>query len=388
MTSAPSPVTPASPAARYTRDGSDALENRIRETCEELGRAVQQIVPADKLQALILAGGYGRGEGGVLSTDAGDAPYNDLEFFLLIDGPPRLNEKRYGAAIHALEQRMTPVIGIDVEFKITSLGKLESGATTMFSHDLVRGHRVVTGPADILQNCAHHGDAARIPVHEATRLLMNRCSGLLFAAERLAKPDFSQDDAGFTARNIAKAQLALGDAVLAALGRYHWSCLTRHGRLQELTQPALPMDALRDFHKTGVAFKLHPRPHDASRETLADLHRHVTAIAWQVWAWVEEKRLGRPFPTPESHAFDPLTKCPESHPLKNVLLQLRTFGPAALLGRNRFRYPREALLNTLSVLLWSPASATPAFLSQQFHRPIPSADAAVPAYARLWSRYN
>ncbi|MDB6071755.1 MAG: hypothetical protein JWL81_2926 [Verrucomicrobiales bacterium] len=378
----------ASPIARYTRDGSDALENRIRETCEELGRAVRAIVPADQLRALVLAGGYGRGEGGVLSTADGDAPYNDLEFFLLIEGSPRLNEKRYGAAIHALEQRMTPVIGIDVEFKITSLEKLRSGATTMFSYDLVSGHRVVTGPADILENCAHHLDARRIPAHEATRLLMNRCSGLLFAAGRLAKSDFSQEDADFTARNIAKAQLALGDVVLAALGRYHWSCLTRHERLLEISEPALPMADILEFHSTGVTFKLHPAPHGASRELLAALHRRVCATAWKVWSWLEEKRLGRSFPTPESYAFDPLTKCPETHAVKNALLRLRTFGPAACYAGSRFRYPRETLFNTLSVLLWDPASASGRFLSQQFLEPIPDAASAMPAYARLWARYN
>jgi hypothetical protein len=384
------PATLPATTPRYTRDGSDALEKRLAETCQELGRAVREIVPAEKLQGLVLAGGYGRGEGGVLSAADGDAPYNDLEFFLLIDGPPRLNEKRYGAAIHALEQRMTPVIGIDVEFKITSLAKLESGDTTMFSYDLVCGHQVVTGPPDLLKNCAHHRDASRIPMHEATRLLMNRCSGLLFAAERLAKPDFSQEDADFTARNIAKAQLALGDVVLAALGRYHWSCLIRQERLLALTEAVLPIADLQEFHATGVTFKLHPNPHGASRETLAALHQRVSAAAWQVWSWVEEKRLTKPFATPLAYATGGLNKCPESLPLKNALLRLRTFGPNSLLGPERLRYPRESLLNCLTLLLWDP-SAVPShlpFLSRQLGTSVQSWQEAITAYARLWARYN
>lgn len=383
---APLPAT----APRYTRDGSDALEKRLAETCEELGRAVREIVPADKLRGLVLAGGYGRGEGGVLSTPDGDAPYNDLEFFLLIDGPPRLNEKRYGAAIHALEQRMTPVIGIDVEFKITSLAKLESGDTTMFSYDLVCGHQVVTGPPDLLKNCAHHRDACRIPMHEATRLLMNRCSGLLFAADRLAKPDFSQEDADFTARNIAKAQLALGDVVLATLGLYHWSCLTRHDRLLAVTEIALPMAELQEFHSTGVIFKLHPNPHGASRETLAALHHRVSAAAWQVWSWVEEKRLTKPFPSPAAYALGGLNKCPESLPLKNALLRLRTFGPRSLIGPDRMRYPRESLLQCLALLLWdrNAGAANMSFLSRQLGTAATDWQHAIPAYAILWARYN
>ena len=73
---------------RFTRDGSEALESLIAQTCEEIGREVTRIIPADKFQALLLGGGYGRGEGGVLATPTGDAPYNDLEFFLLIQGHP------------------------------------------------------------------------------------------------------------------------------------------------------------------------------------------------------------------------------------------------------------------------------------------------------------
>ena len=229
---------------RFTRDGSDALESLIAETCEEIGQEVTRIVPTDKFQALLLGGGYGRGEGGVLSTPDGDAPYNDLEFFLLINGHPRLNERRYGAAIHALEHRMTEKLGIEVEFKILSLEKLISSPTTMFYYDLVCGHRVTAGPASVLDGCAHHADPARIPAHEATRLMMNRCSGLLFAAERLARSELTREDLDFTARNIAKAQLALGDVVLTAIGKYHWSCIERHQTLAAINEPALPMDGL------------------------------------------------------------------------------------------------------------------------------------------------
>ena len=385
-----STAAPALTAPRYARGGSDALEKRLAETCEELGRAVRGIVPAGRLQALVLAGGYGRGEGGVLATPEGDAPYNDLEFFLLIDGPPRLNEKRYGPAIHGLEQRFTPLIGIDVEFKITSLSKIEHGPTTMFYYDLVSGHQVVTGAPDILKNCARHRDAGRIPQHEATRLLLNRCSGLLDAAERLTKPDFSQEDLGFTARNIAKAQLALGDVVLAALGQYHWSCLELHQRLTKITDSALPLPELLAFHETGVTFKLHPAPSHATHQSLTTLHAQVSAAAWSVWAWLESNRLATSFASPVAYATGGLNKCPETHPLKNALLRLRTFGPRSLTGPDRFRYPRESLLNTLPLQLWardSVAAYLP-FLSRQLGSPIASWQDALPAYTRLWSRYN
>lgn len=374
---------------RFTRDGSDALEALIANTCEEIAHAVTSIVPADKFQALLLGGGYGRGEGGVLSTPDGDAPYNDLEFFLLISGHPRLNERRYGAAIHALEHRMTEKIGIEVEFKILSLEKLASSPTTMFYYDLVCGHQVTAGPVTVLDRCSHHADASRIPMEEATRLMMNRCSSLLFAAERLSRSGFTKDDLDFTARNIAKAQLALGDVILTTLGKYHWSCIERDKQLASINEPELPMVDLIAFHKVGVEFKLHPFPGSSTRDELQALHQSVTQAAWAVWSWQEGKRLGISTASADAYAHGG-NKCPESAVLKNVLIRLRAFGVKGILSPLAFRYPREGLLNSLSMLLWAPELVPAGYdwLSTQLLSPVTTRPEAIAAYEKLWHRFN
>jgi hypothetical protein len=373
--------------ARYTIDGSDALELLIRDTCQDISREIRSFIPARNLQALVLAGGYGRGEGGVLKTESGDAPYNDLEFFLFLSGSSRLHEQQYGAAIQDIEQRMTEKIGIDVEFKITSLESTASRQTTMFTYDLVHGHKVFAGPDDALRTCSHHTDATRIPPHEATRLLMNRCSGLLFAKQRLEEISFSATDADFVARNIAKAQLALGDALLTINGRYHWSCLERHERLRQIPNAPIPLDELLSFHQSGVNFKLHPHVSTATRDQLSELYLQVTSQAWSVWRQVEEFRLKRTMRTPLDYAATH-NKCPETSPLKNALLRLRTFGISGWRSEQRFRYPREALLNSLALLLWAPQAVDFSWLTSQFASPICNWQDAFSAYQKLWSRYN
>src|SRR2546430_13631947 len=95
------------------------------------------------------------------------------------------------------------------------------------------GNRWLRGEERLLTGCEQHRDAKRIPVSEATRLMMNRCSGLLLARERLERAEFSPGDADFVGRNLAKAQLAFGDTILTAFGRYDWSCLERHKRRSE-----------------------------------------------------------------------------------------------------------------------------------------------------------
>src|SRR5688572_29141797 len=54
--------------ARYTVDGSDALEDQLHRSCKLVRDAALQRLPAGSIEGLLLGGGYGRGEGGVLQT--------------------------------------------------------------------------------------------------------------------------------------------------------------------------------------------------------------------------------------------------------------------------------------------------------------------------------
>src|SRR5260221_784036 len=282
---------------RFTIDGSAALEAQLAATCSRVLSAIQSIVPARKLQALVLGGGYGRGEGGVLKTLEGDKPYNDLEFYLFLRGNRLLNARKYGRALNQLSEGLSPLAALHVEFKIDSLQKLQHSSISMFSYDLVSAHRIILGSDDLFEQCQHHLNASRIPAVEATRLLFNRCTGLLLAREILERRMISTEDADFVGRNLAKAKLALGDALLAVFGQYHWSCLERDQRLQRLgpseTMPS--MARIRKHHATGVAFKLHPTRIFKPMDSFSEEHREISELASELWLWVESRRLKREF---------------------------------------------------------------------------------------------
>src|SRR4026208_58931 len=76
---------------RFTLDGNDELEDHLRQVCHAVLGGVRRVVPEHTLEAVILAGGYGRGEGGVLNSESGDWPYNDLEFYVCLRGNRFLN---------------------------------------------------------------------------------------------------------------------------------------------------------------------------------------------------------------------------------------------------------------------------------------------------------
>ena len=381
-------------SARFTIDGNAALEQHLTLTCRKIAAGIVGIVGRERVEAILLGGGYGRGEGGVLVTPAGERPYNDLEFYVCLRGNRHLNEARFGRALHVLGEILTPQAGLEVEFKIASLDELARADVSMFSYDLFNGHRCIFGDETRLAVCAHHREAPRIPLSEATRLLMNRGSGLLFAIEKLWQPQFTANDADFVHRNIAKAQLALGDAVLVAHGRYHWSVRQRERALAELAEvePLPWLGDVRRHHAAGVEFKLHPERSTASRATLLAAQEKLTALAEKIWLWIEQRRLGQSFATARAYAESPANKCPHTSPLRNAALNLRSLGTRALADPRRTRHPRERIFNAMSLLLWEPSAlrdpAILGFIQRELHTSGCTLANIMPAYRAIWSRVN
>ena len=369
---------------RFTIDGSDALEAHLADTCQLVLSGVKSLIPSSRLEGCLLGGGYGRGEGGVLKTPAGDQPYNDLEFYVFLRGNAILAERKFRHPLHLLGEQLSPGAGLEVEFKVLTLDKLRRSAPSMFYYDLVSGHRWQLGDDALLAGCDHHRDAARIPLAETTRLLMNRCSGLLFSAVRLARNDFGPAEADFVGRNLAKAQLAFGDVLLAASGQYHWSCRERHARLAKLGgAEGLPLADLIRCHAAGVAFKLHPMRSDQSREVLASQHRELSETGEKLWLWLESKRLGASFRSPRDYAFSATNLCPETSRLRNRLVNYRAFGPGGLASTD---YPRARLLRSLVLLLWDPAES--AKVRSELRTDATDFGRLVSAYESLWRCFN
>jgi hypothetical protein len=264
----------------------------------------------------------------------------------------------------------------------------------MFSYDLVSAHRIIAGHGEVFSDCEHHRKAGRIPLAEATRLLFNRCSGLLLVRELLGKSSLTSDESDFIGRNLAKARMALGDAVLTVFGQYHWSCLERQKRL-ELLENAAQVPRLHEIleqHATGVEFKLHPQRILKSLAQFTSEHRELSLLASQLWLWIESRRLGEPFASVHDYALHPANKCPETSAFRNFLLNLKSFGKQSPFTPRAGRYPRERLFNSLPLLLWNgEVSREPEVrrhLQNQLHSDASDWHGLVGAYKNIWPSYG
>jgi hypothetical protein len=375
---------------RYTVDGNDALEEHLHHSSELVKEGVVAIFPPNSIEGLLLGGGYGRGEGGVLQTPQGQRPYNDLEFYFFVHGNRHLFEHRYRDALHRLSHELAREAGIEVELKVLTLDELRRAPISMFFYDMMAGHKWLIGRDEFFHGCEHHRAGHLLPLSEATRLLMNRCSGLLFAHEQLMAMPFKGDNADFIRRNISKAQLAMGDAVLSTFGRYHWSCRERHERLKKFTV-SLPWRAeLIEHHRRGVEFKLHPFRSEESRELLARDLNTITSFACDVWLWTESHRLHHSFISPRHYATNSLHKWPNKNPTRNLLLNSKVFARPVV--HKALRHPRERILESLALLLWEAVALSDSslrdLLQKNLRAPLRDRAAAVCRYRQLWSRVS
>lgn len=328
-----------------------------------------------------------------MRTPTGEEPYNDLEFYVFLQGNRLLNERHFAPKLSALGDRLSPDAGLHVEFKVDSQHRFRQTTATMFSYDLVAGHRMLFAPNGCFAGCEHHLDPRQIPPYEATRLLMNRGTGLVMAQELLRRDHLSAEDSDFIGRNLAKLQLALGDAVLTVLGQYHWSCRERHERLLALsTSEKFPwIPEVRKHHAAGMEFKLHPRREQrAARQFNLD-QLALSDLARQIWLWVENRRLGQKFGSIREYALSEQPKCAEFPAARSALVNVRTFGPRILFSRGLGRYPRERLLNSLPLLLWeNPTNDVRVRRRLQMQLRTDAADwqSLVAAYKKLWPSFS
>src|SRR5713226_9298010 len=242
-------------AFSYAGHASADFNARMQTWLTALSADVRQAL-GENLIALVLGGGYGRGEGGVLLASGEERPYNDLDLILIV--------RRKGSVpwhkLDGIQHKYEPLLGIQIDFsRPLTVDDVRNWRETVMWSDLLQGHRVLDGPADILTANAPDLRSERLPPIEATRILLNRGAGLLWA-QRILRGNEPAQDPDFIRRNYYKCALALGDALLIAHGRFSTPYTRRGERLLKLLGeiPAPVSFDLGGLYGEALTFKFRP----------------------------------------------------------------------------------------------------------------------------------
>ena len=273
---------------RFTARGDDIIERQIEMFVDEVRAVIAAHLPARHRRAVVLMGGYGRGEGGVDMSTGVPRPHNNLDILLITRG---WRERAREQARQHMQSALAPLAerhGIAIDLGAIDEGKLRRSRCLVMWYDMRYGHKTLLGDADFLprlrQFSQQHIDPA--DVHN---LLVNRGTLLVINRLMLAGGELDEGERRAVIKHAMKAIIGYGDALLFARGRYHWSYKTKQQRMRALAE--VP-EAVRLSYDDAIEFRFSP---DYARYQGRDLlawNRALTEQLAPIHLAFERWRLG------------------------------------------------------------------------------------------------
>jgi hypothetical protein len=389
MALAESDIAPPNPD-RYTLDGNDSVEDRIARDQLLVADAVQRILAPPAFRALVLMGGYGRGEGGYVERDGVPAPYNDYDYFVVVRGLDRSKRRALQQALAEAARELEHDVGVEVDFALLREERLPAAEYSLMNAEMLWGHRVVAGASDVL-DAMPSMPFAGLPLGEFTRLLLNRGALLLMNQQRLmeASPVGAEEQEVFF-KYLFKAVLACGDARLAGNRSYLPSYVEKLDLLRSMDWQ--DKDDLMGLFVQAWENKFHPDYRCYAEEDPAIWQKQVVGLWLATLSWLEEIRTGSVIADWDSYCSPSIPKGQGRHSwagFRNIAITARDFGFAEVLRRPRWsmRYPRERLISALPLLLSGPfAGLCPAAAEALSLTPGTPWPKATETFLRVWRR--
>lgn len=237
--------------------------------------------------ALVLMGGFSRGEGSVVKEAGRVVPLGDYDLLAITRRPHPVGTRLMAA-------RLAPSFGIDhIDLGMFWYGLLPFVGKRIYWYELKFGSRLLFGDGRVLRRIPIRG-ASEIDPYEGLRLMFNRLQGMLrdFDPRFLAEPPPLSLRRRLVFESI-KGVLACGDALLILRGMYHYSYRQRLLNLKRLASRSprslkFNGELLRDFEE-ATRLKLQPAFADsdcfprvwfAARDHLLDAIRHC----WEAYS--------------------------------------------------------------------------------------------------------
>ncbi len=353
----------------YSPEGSPEFNRWMHETMIRIADEMEQAM-GDNLLALIIGGGYGRGEGGMVIRDGREMPYNDIDFVPVV----RSKLKVPWDILNTISRSFASELTIHVDFsRPLTLDDIERWPSWLVWYDLLNGHIVIKGPSDILTKHAPSSLRQALPAIEGSKLLLNRGTGLLWSLRVIRGIEDSPDE-DFVRRNYYKCALALGDSLLIAYKRFTTAYRGRDILLERLEQdePGVAAFGLDSLYKQALEFKFRPDHLPAGDKTEGDINA-IAKLWGTVFLDVETVSTGRQWSSLDEYVDWRGIREKNEHTIRLIP---RNVARNLQFRRLSLRYPREALYRQLPVLLGLTSKHATNWAQE------------TTSYLRVWDRFN
>jgi len=226
----------------------------------QINEAASRIVADVRPDALVLLGGYARGEGSVMLGPGGPIPMGDYDFLIISKYPRPPPRFRWAEA-------MRKRFNLQYEIDATSTWKplLRLAGRRIYFYELKFGSRVLAGDRSVL-GLIPIADASEIDLSEGPSVLSNRLISLTTTFNpAYIDADLGQDEG--LGRHIVfqavKSILACGESLLLLSRQYHFSYRERSRRFAHLFRKDFPLlrsrdPGLEEAYLRATEFKMKP----------------------------------------------------------------------------------------------------------------------------------
>lgn len=374
---------------RYTLRGSPAIEKRMAAMMSRIAGSIAKHFRPREYRSVVLLGGYGRGEGGVIRDMTGEHLHNNIDLLLIA-----ATWGRKSGLKRRLDTLLAPIaenekIGIDTGV----IGEIElrHAPPHVIWFDVRWGHRTILGDASIIPSLQPLS-AKDIAVDDVHALLVNRASLLVINDAILDRGEPSPHHARYVVKHLMKAVLGHGDALLFAYGRYHAGYLEKRRRIREI-ETLTP--GLAELYDAAAEFRFSPDYERYAHENLRDLTRRTRDILASAHLAFERLRSGRRDCTFAHHIERVLEEKPSSTTFTTRMKRMVNANGSELLRQTILRrkttnghFPRAVLAAVLPTVLHG-SNADQTRLAQSLLKASDCSPRALRhAYLRYWAEHG
>jgi len=258
---------------KYSYAENEQFIKIMDETCSKFKEIVIKHLGKDKIDSIILIGGYGRGEGGILVKGSQILPHNNLDFQIILNSfTTKLAHKKRDEIIKDVNKQISKHHMITLDFSFNSKFKIKFGVPQLVYYDMKFGHRRIYGDDKWLLNIKRY-HSRNISLHDIRELLINRGTLLILNKKILERKELDKKMKMIVIKHLVKAIIGYGDALLYLHGKYHWS-YKRKGELMWTIQPENPSFAR--MYMYAIQFRFNPNYENLLHRDLDKIQRYVT----------------------------------------------------------------------------------------------------------------
>ncbi|MFA6243864.1 MAG: hypothetical protein WC655_23175 [Candidatus Hydrogenedentales bacterium] len=251
---------------RFSVRGSMGFEELMSSLMTEVAEHVGQVLSPEVCRAMVLLGGYGRGEGGVVMTDEGERPHNNLDFLVITRGISPVEQEHLKTSVQEAIQPLAQAYGIEFDVGTVAESKLRRSPALVMWYDMRFGHKTVVGDSEFVPSLRQFS-LESIPPRDVLNLLVNRGTLLVINDQLIAVRELAPEDRQRVVKHTMKAIIGYGDALLFFLGRYNWSYAEKQKRMRVCND--VP-EAFRALYDEAIEFRFQPHyPAYVSRDLAA-----------------------------------------------------------------------------------------------------------------------